>query len=50
MVRLMVGAMVRVALDKMDPAEIAIRLKSGRADGFRYVAPAAGLYLVKIWY
>src|SRR5213082_784999 len=50
MVRLMVGAMVRVSLDKMDPAEIAIRLKSGRADGFRYVAPATGLYLVKIWY
>src|SRR5438067_5441350 len=50
MVRLMVGAMVRVALHKTDPAEIAIRLKSGRADGFRYVAPATGLYLVKIWY
>lgn len=50
MVRLMVGAMVRVTLDKMDPAEIARRLNSGRADGFRYVAPAAGLYLAKIWY
>ena len=50
MVRLMVGAMVRVTLDKMDPAEIARRLKSGRADGLRYVAPATGLYLVKIWY
>src|SRR5437867_3309002 len=35
---------------EVDPAEIAIRLKSRRADGFRYVAPATGLYLVKIWY
>jgi len=50
MVRLMVGAMARVSLGKMDLAEIAVRLKSGRADGPRFVAPAEGLYLVKIWY
>ena len=50
MVRLMVGAMTRVALNKMDASEIAIRLKSGPADGSRFVAPADGLYLVKVWY
>jgi tRNA pseudouridine38-40 synthase len=50
MVRLMVGAMTRVALAKMNLTEIATRLKSGGADGSRFVAPAEGLYLVKIWY
>jgi len=50
MARLMVGAMVRVTLIKWIPAEIARRLNSGAPDGFRYVAPAAGLYLAKIWY
>lgn len=50
MVRLMVGAMTHVALGKMDLSEIAARLHSARADGSRFVAPAEGLYLVKIWY
>jgi tRNA pseudouridine38-40 synthase len=50
MVRLMVGAMTRVALGKIDLSEIASRLKSGQPDGSRFVAPAEGLYLVKIWY
>jgi tRNA pseudouridine38-40 synthase len=50
MVRLMVGAMTHVALGKMDPSEIPARLKSGHAGGSRFVAPAEGLYLVKIWY
>ena len=50
MVRLMAGAMVRVALHKIDLSEIDARLKSGRADASRFVAPAKGLYLVKIWY
>ena len=50
MVRLMVGAMTRAALGKMDPDEITLRLKSGRADGFCFVAPAEGLFLAKIWY
>ena len=50
MVRLMVGAMTHVALGKMDLGEIAARLKSGHADGSRFVAPAEGLYLVEIWY
>jgi tRNA pseudouridine38-40 synthase len=50
MVRLMVGAMTRVAHGKMDLNEIAARLYSKRADSSRFVAPAEGLYLVKIWY
>ncbi|MEY2555027.1 MAG: tRNA pseudouridine38-40 synthase [Verrucomicrobiota bacterium] len=50
MVRLMVGAMTHVALGKMDVSEVAARLKSGHADGSRFVAPAEGLYLVRIWY
>lgn len=50
MVRLMVGEMTRVALGKIDVSEIASRLKSGQPDGSRFVAPAEGLYLVKIWY
>jgi tRNA pseudouridine38-40 synthase len=50
MVRLMVGSMTHVALGKMDLSEIAARLQSARADGSRFVAPAEGLYLVKIWY
>jgi tRNA pseudouridine38-40 synthase len=50
MVRLMVGAMTQVALNKGKLNEIGTRLKSGRADGSRFVAPAEGLYLVKIWY
>ena len=50
MVRLMVGAMTQVALNKMNVDEIVARLKAGRADGSRFVAPAKGLYLVKIWY
>jgi tRNA pseudouridine38-40 synthase len=50
MVRLIVGAMTHVALGKMHLSEIVARLKSGQADGSRFVAPAEGLYLVKIWY
>jgi len=50
MVRLMVGAMTQVALNKMNVDEIVARLNSGHADGSRFVAPANGLYLVKIWY
>jgi len=50
MVRFMVGAMICVALRKMDLSEIAARLKTGRADGLRFVALAEGLYLIRIWY
>ena len=50
MVRLMVGAMTQVALNKMNVDEIVARLKAGHANGSRFVAPGKGLYLVKIWY
>lgn len=50
MARLIVAAMMRVALNKMDLTEITTRLKSGKTNGARFVAPAEGLYLVKIWY
>ena len=50
MVRLMVGAMTRAAQNKIKINEIIAQLRSGRADGARFVAPAAGLYLVRIWY
>jgi tRNA pseudouridine38-40 synthase len=50
MVRLIVGAMTRVALHKMELDEIDSRLKSRRTDGFRFVAPAEGLCLIRIWY
>lgn len=50
MVRMMVGAMIRVALGKTDLDEIVSRLKCVRAEGFRFVAPAEGLYLAKVWY
>jgi tRNA pseudouridine38-40 synthase len=50
MVRLIIGAMARVALNKLELSEIEARLKSKRATGARFVAPAHGLYLIKIWY
>ena len=50
MVRLMVGAITRAALGKIELSEIEARLKSGRTDGLRFVAPAEGLYLAKVWY
>jgi tRNA pseudouridine38-40 synthase len=50
MVRLIVGAMVRVALGKIKVEEISSRLKSGELTNARHVAPGYGLYLVKVWY
>ena len=50
MVRLMVGVMARVALGKMDVAEIHLRLKSAGHAHARFMAPAEGLYLVRVWY
>ena len=50
MVRLMVGSMSRAALRKTELDEVVFRLKSRRTDGSRFVAPAEGLYLVRIWY
>ena len=50
MVRLMVGALVRCALGKMCIEEITSRLHSGKVGADRFVAPAEGLYLVRVRY
>lgn len=50
MVRLMVGALVKCALGKLPATEIASQLKSGNAGSARLVAPAEGLYLVRVCY
>jgi tRNA pseudouridine38-40 synthase len=50
MVRMMVGAMVRVGLGQTDQSKMVSRLDSGRPDAARLVAPAGGLYLVRVWY
>lgn len=50
MVRLMVGAMVQCALGKLDVAELTARLNSGQTKGSRYVAPAEGLFLLRVRY
>jgi len=50
MVRLMTGALVKCALDKMHIEEITSRLHSGKVGSDRFVAPAEGLYLVRVRY
>ena len=50
MVRLMVGALVKCALGKMRIEEITSRLHSGKLGSARFVAPADGLYLVRVRY
>jgi tRNA pseudouridine38-40 synthase len=50
MVRLMVGAMINVATGKLSLQEVWEQLHSKQVSGMRLVAPAQGLYLVKIWY
>lgn len=50
MVRLMVGAMVQCALGKLSLNELAARLDSGRTSGNRHVAPAGGLFLLRVRY
>ncbi len=50
MVRLIVGAMVRVAFRKATLAEIDANLRTGSFKGARLAAPAEGLYLVRVWY
>jgi tRNA pseudouridine38-40 synthase len=50
MVRLMVGALVKCALGKMRIDEITSRLRSGKTGSARFVAPAEGLYLVRVRY
>ena len=52
MVRLMVGALVRVASGRSPRGEIATRLADPtlKSEGARNVAPACGLYLVRVLY
>jgi len=50
MVRLIVGSLVRCATGEDDVATITDRLADCRRSGRREVAPAAGLYLVKVLY
>jgi tRNA pseudouridine38-40 synthase len=50
MVRLMVGALVKCALGKMRIEEMTSRLHSGKLGSARFVAPAEGLYLVRVRY
>jgi tRNA pseudouridine38-40 synthase len=50
MVRLMVGALVKCALGKMRIDVITSRLRSGKTGSARFVAPAEGLYLVRVRY
>ncbi len=50
MVRLMVGALVHCALGRMSLDEIRKRLISPQANGPRHVAPAEGLFLLRVRY
>jgi tRNA pseudouridine38-40 synthase len=50
MVRLIVGALVKCALDKMRLEEITSRLHSGKVGSPRFAAPAKGLSLVRVRY
>ena len=50
MVRLMLGALVKCALRKMRVEKIISQLHCGRAGSARFVAPAEGLYLVRVRY
>jgi tRNA pseudouridine38-40 synthase len=50
MVRIIVGAMVRVAMGKMEVREIISGLESGESTNVHSVAPSCGLYLMKVWY
>jgi tRNA pseudouridine38-40 synthase len=50
MVRMMVGGMVRCALGKENLPSIKLRLEQPSRASARFVAPAAGLYLVRVRY
>ena len=50
MVRMMVGEMVRCALGKKSLKSIELRLERPSRTSARFVAPAAGLYLVRVRY
>ena len=49
MVRMLTGAMIRVAQGRVEIAGLRERL-AGSGTKWNYVAPAAGLYLVKVKY
>jgi tRNA pseudouridine38-40 synthase len=50
MVRLMVGAIVQYALGQLTAEELKAQLNSNRSEGRRYVAPAGGLFLLRVRY
>ena len=50
MVRLMTGAIVQCGLGKSEVAEVGRRLNSDRSNMKRFVAPATGLFLVRVRY
>jgi tRNA pseudouridine38-40 synthase len=50
MVRLIVGSLVKCALDKMRIEDVAARLDSGKVGTARFAAPADGLFLVRVRY
>lgn len=50
MVRLMMGAIVQCGLGKLDLDELTLRLNSGQPGAARYVAPAGGLFLIRVRY
>src|SRR4029077_2579640 len=50
MVRLMVGALVKCALGKMDVEDSTLRLNSSEPSSARFAPPAKGLYLVRVRY
>jgi tRNA pseudouridine38-40 synthase len=50
MVRLMVGSLIQCSLGKQGIANIAAQLASGQSCARRFVAPAAGLFLVRVRY
>jgi tRNA pseudouridine38-40 synthase len=50
MVRLIVGSLVKCALGKLPVEDLTDRLASGQVDSARFVAPAEGLFLVRVRY
>ena len=50
MVRLMVGALVRCAVGRLPVEQIPSQLRAGKIGSAHFVAPAEGLYLVRVRY
>ena len=50
MIRLIVGSLVKCALDKMRIEDVTARLDSGQVGSPRFAAPAEGLFLVRVRY